>query len=112
MKIFGFGGDNIESTDSLEYGFSASGLKELDNDLNQLLYDDIVEALDNMLKEVEDQLDKCWQGESKDRYVSDLEDRVEVVKDEIEDEYKDLQSRFEDLSKFYANQDENLYVSN
>lgn len=105
-------GATIDSTDNLEYGFSADGLKNLDESLNQLLYEDVKSALNDLNKEVNDSLKDCWQGKSKERYLNDLEDRIDDIIDEIGDEYSDLQRRFEDLAKFYAEEDENLYSAN
>ena len=101
----------IDSTDTLEFGFSSSGLTALDNDLNELLYDDICTELDNLETSVNELLDQCWQGVSKDRFVVDLGKRIEKIKEEIKVEYSDLKGRFEDLAEYYAKQDEELYTS-
>jgi hypothetical protein len=103
-------GQTIDSTDKLEYGLSSDGLKDLDQSLNQLLYEDVKDSLDQLETEVVDSLKDCWQGKSKNLYLQDLSTRIEEVQNEILKEYGDLQQRFVDLAQFYANEDESLYT--
>ena len=101
----------IDSTSSLDYGFSSAGMQSLDTSLNELLYEDIKKKLDDLESSVEDQLNNCWQGLSHDRFVGDLKLYILKVENEIQKEYNNLRENMNDLSAYYLKQDDEMYVS-
>ncbi len=101
----------IDSTTDLEFGYSAAGMKSLDEKLNQLMYEDVCTALDTLQKDVETSLAACWQGNSHDAFVKDFAVEIQRVKDEIQKEYADLRNRFNELAEYFFVQDNTLYTS-
>lgn len=99
----------IGSTDALEFGYDARGMRALDESLQQLLYEDVKQALEELETNVKTELETCWQGESHDAFIVDLEAQIQNIVKEIGVEYEDLQARFVDTAYYYLQQDANLY---
>ncbi len=91
----------------LDIAVSESGIEDY-MDALKLDIDRICDGLDEERKKIDEKLDAIWVGESKDVFQKNLKKEVKKLKNDLDDEYKDLRNRLRDLANFYFDVDKNM----
>ena len=107
MALFGNHDLNI---DSLTIGIDANGMANYRESLRIAVINETVNKLDNDWEPVEEAINDCWQGESRDRFLRDFKNIREKIKDDLTAEYRDLENRLLDLENMYFKQDQNMII--
>lgn len=97
--------------DGLEYGVSAEGMSSLDKQLNQLMAEEITDAIRQTKEQVVTDLQTCWQGVSEKKFEADFDVYVSTINNAIIKEYENLQNRLKDIAYNIYKADEELYTS-
>lgn len=77
-------------------GASREGLETYIEDLHLTAFQEVVNEIDNVT-DFETAVNNCWQGESKDRFLSHFAEMREVVKSDLEAEYQNLENKIREL---------------
>ena len=102
--------DKKGELDSLDIGFSISGLLKY----RMLLKENLILETRNKLENVsaiESALNTAWQGNSREKFKKQFEYTIGTVIQDIEDEYYDLDIRFDEIQSNYIQQDQDLMNS-
>lgn len=97
--------------ENFEYGTDSTGMSELDKKYNQLMIDEITQAVTDTENEVINELRSIWVGVSEKRFEADFNNYILKLNSSIQNEYKDLQERLKDISYNIYKADEDLYQS-
>lgn len=98
---------NIED---LEYGFSTAGAYQYKTQIRQKMLIEAANMIDEQKKQVKSALDTGWAGESRERFDNLFDKKCEELKQALIDEYNDLESRLNELSWNFVNQDRNMII--
>ena len=90
--------------DSLTIGFSTSGMKNYIDELRlNMLEATKAEIVD--FDYVRICIEKAWQGQARDTFLREFEDARQKVKDELDKEFANLETRLNEIQTFYLNAD-------
>ena len=104
----GVGSENL-GIDSLTVGIDKKGMINYREHLR-------IEVIKNTQEKIDDYsgvvnaITDCWQGESRDRFLRSFRDMRERIKNDLEQEYNDLEARLKDLENMYFKQDQNMII--
>lgn len=96
--------------DNLNIGFSESGFV----DYQKSLHSELIVETKNVLKDVsniETAINNNWQGKSRDRFLEQFSDTIEIIMNDLELEFVDLENRFDEIADNYRRQDDELMNS-
>lgn len=99
--------DNL-SIDVLDIGVSKQGMEQYMEALKIELLDSVKEKLNTEFDAIMIEINKGWQGSSRDRFEEKFRKQIGHIKNDLEDEYKDLSARLVELANFYYKQDESM----
>lgn len=93
----------------LTIGFSSEGLQTYKTELKTKILTEAAEAL-SATQGVKEALEQGWQGMSKDKFVTDLENTIQTINTDLLAEYDDLEARFAQLEQNYLTQDNDMMI--
>lgn len=93
--------------DTMTEGISKQGMTQYIEDLRIDLLNTVKEKLE-AVGEIQSAVDAGWQGKSRDKFFEMFEKSIEIIEDDLEAEFKDLQSRLNELANNYYKQDSDL----
>lgn len=94
----------------LDYGYSANGLEEYKIAIKQKMLQDAANVIDDQKENVKSAFDKGWAGESREKFDALFDQKCEELKQALDDEYQDLESRLNELSWNFVNQDKKMII--
>lgn len=100
-------GSNL-GIDGLSIGISKDGMASYRENLKLTLLTQCTQALDHWIDDLKTAISTGWQGVSRDNFFTLLDQQVQVVKEDIEKEYYDLEARLTEIEINYLNQDKYL----
>lgn len=95
--------------DNLDIGVSTEGAANYFEELRA----DLLTSVQNMIDEVgevENALNKGWQGVSRDKFDAQFKASREALKNDLAREYADLVTKISDIVESYINQDKNMII--
>ena len=91
----------------LSIGVDSKGMAQYISDLKAEILKTVGTAIDDV-NDVTTAINSCWQGKSKETFLKDFAKTRELIKDDLEKEYKDLKARLQELESFYFEQDQKM----
>lgn len=105
----GAGGSSTVGIGDVTIGFSASGLTAYLNDVKLELLDSVEETLTGTNKTtLFNTISAGWVGVSRDKFLKQFDDMVQVAIEDIKAEYEDLMTRFNEIQSNYFEQDSKM----
>lgn len=92
--------------DNLTVGASLQGTVKYIEELKTGMINDVFKAIDNT-DEVITAINNCWQGESKDRFLSDFALVRETIKADLQKEYENVEAKINNLVNAILETDNN-----
>ena len=102
----GAGSQNM-SFDGVTEGIDRDAMKTYLDNLKIDLLDTVSEQID-AVSEVTEAINAGWQGAARDAFLKQFLTQRSAIKSDLEQEYKDLMARFNELQEFYYKQDEQM----
>ncbi len=94
----------------LDYGISLRGADQYIDDLKAIVLDQVSSVIEQEQKNVKAALDKGWSGASREKFDILFNSKCLELKNALKEEYWDLQSRLNELSNDFINQDQNMII--
>ncbi len=94
----------------LDYGISAKGVKDYIEKINYIVLTSVRDIIDEEQKNVMTALDKGWAGEARQKFDQLFNKQCLDLKSALFYEYKDLESRLNELANDFVNQDRNMML--
>ncbi len=88
-------------------GLSKQGMEAYLDNLRLGILNDVGNALDNT-DDLQQAINKGWQGVSRDKFVAQFNKAVETIKEDLAQEYADLVNKLSELAQNYYIQDANM----
>lgn len=98
------------SIEEMTMGVSNAGMEAYKENLRLKIVDETINLIDNY-QEVETELEKCWVGTSKDKFMKEFAVARESIKTDLKLEQNDLEERLLELEALYFKQDEEMMNS-
>ena len=91
------GGSTNLGIESLTTGVSREGLQHFFETLDTDCLRNTCKEIDNV-EDVIIAINNCWQGESRDRFLRAFSDAREIIKNDLELEFSNIESKFQSLA--------------
>lgn len=97
--------------ENYEYGVNAVEMEHLDQNFNNLMLQEITDAVNVTKTNVLSDLRPVWKGISEERFERDFDEYIAKLNQAIQYEYSNLQERLKDIAYNIYKADEDLYSS-
>lgn len=94
----------------LTYGISLKGADQYIEDIKAIVLDQVSSVIETEQKNVKTALDKGWAGTSREKFDQLFDAKCDELKEALKEEYLDLQSRLNELSNDFIEQDKNMIL--
>lgn len=94
----------------LDYGISLKGADQYIEDIKAIVLDQVSSVIEAEQKNVKAALDRGWSGTSREKFDQLFDAKCSELKEALKDEYLDLQSRLNELSNNFIEQDKNMIL--
>jgi hypothetical protein len=94
--------------DEMTIGVDKGGMGSYKDQLKADLLTSVAEKLDTAENNIDTSLKSGWRGASEEKFEKDLKEQIKKIKEDLADEYRDVESRLDDLQNFYYKEDELL----
>lgn len=102
-------GAEIANTDEFDVGVSKDGAEKFLEAVKANILTDMESVLGGEAAEaVQKALDDGWTGDSKNKFITDLNAAVKAIKEDLEKEYTDLETRVNELANTFYKQDQEM----
>lgn len=109
---FILGNNSVEGSknlgiDDLTIGVSRKGMEQYKHELKISVLNetkDKIDDVDNVVKAI----NNCWQGQARDKFLSQFAATREKIKEDLKREYNDLEQRLIELEHQYYDQDKSM----
>ena len=103
------GAELFQSTNGLDIGMSTAGVANYLEELKANVLERAKQALrGDKLDSVVKAINANWQGNSRDKFLTDLNQAITHISEDLDAEYADLLARLEEIQNNYLKQDNNL----
>lgn len=98
--------NNLQMGD-LTIGVSKAGMDSYIENLKLEIITNTIQKMDN-IQAIEAAINKGWQGESRDKFLTLFKKQRDLIKEDLKKEYKDLEFRLQELEASYYKQDKEM----